>query len=191
MRKLGFVRSALNRSVRMSLVVSLAAAALGSGCASSGHMSRVATLTRYRAAHGQAKMPLCNAVPGDDLAAQHRAQLCLAVAKKKKMSVAASEDQRCLEPSMTWNTEVTGTQAECSLTFGYGSSCQSQARYRHSLKLVLVDSESNEPIVESRTWTRSDKPDLNDLAVYTLCAAAFFHYPESVQNVPVAVNLDK
>jgi hypothetical protein len=29
------------------------------------------------------------------------------------------------------------------------------------------------------------------VSVYTLCAAAFFHYPESVQNVAVAVNLHK
>lgn len=186
----GFGGRAIRRSVRTLLAVSLAAVTFGSGCAGGGHMSRVATLTRYRAAHGQAKMPLCHAVSGDDLAAQHRAQLCLAVAKKKRMSVATNDDQRCLEPSMTWDTEVTGTEGECSHAFGRVS-CQSQARYRHSLKLVLVDSESDEPVVESRTWTRSDKPDLNDLAVYTLCAAAFFHYPESVQNVAVAVNLDK
>jgi hypothetical protein len=187
---LGFGRETLNRSVRCFCAVCLAVVTLGSGCANSGHMSRVATLTRYRAAHGQAKMPICNVVSGDDLAAQHRAQICLAVAKKKRMSVATSDEQRCLEPSMTWDTEVTGTEGECSQAFGRVS-CQSQARYRHSLKLVLVDSESEEPVVEARTWTRSDKPDLNDLAVYTLCAAAFFHYPESVQNVAVAVNLDK
>ena len=180
----------LNRSVGLLVAVFLAVSTFGSGCANSGHMSRVATLTRYRASYGQAKMPLCNSISGDDLAARHWGQLCLAVAKKKRMSVTTSDEQRCLEASMAWDREVTGTEGECTRTFG-NVSCQSQARYRHSLKLVLVDSESEEPVVESRTWTRSDKPDLTDLAVYTLCAAAFFHYPESVQNVPVAVSLDK
>jgi hypothetical protein len=177
----------LRRSCTMVLAASFAAGLFVAGCAG-GHATRVATVTRFRGSVGEAKLPICDSVSAESLAERHWSEICLAVAKKKRMAVATSTEQRCLEASMTWDSEVIGTEADCSR--GWGVSCKSQAQYRHTLKLVLADPDSQKPVVESRTWTRSDKADLTDLSVYTLCSAAFFHYPQVMHDEKVAINLD-
>jgi hypothetical protein len=173
------------------LVLTLAVALLG-GCA--GKTTRWASITRYRATNsaGPARLPICGTADRSvSLAEQEQNKICFYAAKKKGVAIAYDEDQRCLQPTMVWDVDTEGAKGECHRAAFAGVECDSRYIYRHSLKLTLVDSEDQTPVVEAQAATTSDRGDLNAAISYALCTAAFFSHPQVVHNKYVKVDYAK
>ena len=177
------------------LLLAIGNSLVGVGCASDVY--RTATITRYRDAQsaGRARLPLCPTVSSGEstsLADRERNNICMHVAKTKRIPIANDDDQHCLAATMVWKAETSGTTSECTASFGRTrAECEARYSYSHTLTLTLVDSEEQTPVIEDHATAQSASRDLNAATAYALCAAAFFNHPQVVRNKLIAVKYDQ